>query len=453
MLGPGTDGGERRADDVLDLRDDAARLAAQIRWFNRLRAAAAAAMLIAAFLAWGFAWVEDVLPLFALSALAFTVDAGYVAWMRRRQPKAEVRALRRHVDLQIGIDLAILTALLHQSGGVTNPLVLMFLFHTFIAAFLISVRAALLVGAVSVALTFGLAFGEYSGIIPHRPLRVGLFDLTSASPLALASWLSTLALVLGLSIYFVSTIVDQLRKRDRTLVGLSRQLALSEKLASIGTLAAGVSHEINNPVGVIRTKAKVLRYRIADGDAPELLLAELDAIEKHTKRIEAITAGLLTFSRETPFELRPVSINELVEEGVDLVRVPYKTAELGLDLRLDPRGPEVAGSVNHLLQVLVNVLLNAKDASAPGTRVSVSTTCSEEDAQIRIADQGTGIDARCLGKIFDPFFTTKDVDRGTGLGLALSHGIVERHGGRIEVESRVGEGSVFTIVLPRRVEG
>ena len=339
--------------------------------------------------------------------------------------------------------------MLHFSGGVTNPLVLSYLFHTFIASFLLSLRAATLVALVSIVLMTGLAVAEVTGALPHHPLEVPVFSLESMGIRGLWIWLATIALVLGLSVYFVSTIVRQLYERDRELIGLSRQLATSEKLASIGTLAAGVSHEINNPVGVIRNKAKILRYRIEDGDPSEKLLKELDTIEKHTRRIGAITEGLLTFSREAPFERRPVRVNELVQEGADLVRVPYKTAEVGLDVRLDPSDPIVDGSANHLLQVLVNVLLNARDASPPGSRVSIVTAADETSVRIAIRDRGQGIEPANLAKIFDPFFTTKDVDKGTGLGLALSHGIVERHEGRIEVESEPGEGAEFLVVLPR----
>jgi two-component system, NtrC family, sensor kinase len=111
---------------------------------------------------------------------------------------------------------------------------------------------------------------------------------------------------------------------------------------------------------------------------------------------------------------------------------------------------EVRGSSNHLLQVLINILLNAKDASVPGSVVRMESGIEEEAFVVRITDHGSGMPAELLAKVFDPFFTTKDVDKGTGLGLAISHGIVERHRGRIEIESEVGVGTTFRVLLPMR---
>jgi signal transduction histidine kinase len=246
----------------------------------------------------------------------------------------------------------------------------------------------------------------------------------------------------------LSTVLRQVRTRDEELRRLNLQLGQSEKLASVGTLAAGVAHEINNPVGVIRNKAEILRYRIGDGDAPEALLGELDTIQKHTDRIGAITKGLLTFSKEAPFELRPLDLNRLAKEAADLVESPYHERRVNLHMRTTQWPLWVLGSENHLLQVLVNILLNARDASEPKSNVLVTVSGEEGLASLRIQDSGCGIPEEHLAKIFDPFFTTKDVDRGTGLGLAISHGIVERHQGTITVRSRVGEGTVFQVDLP-----
>lgn len=430
-------GGDQVARDLLT----------QIAWFNRLRLFAAVGVIwITAIAAHLLGALADPWPLYSLGCLIAVVDGVYMLWFVKLA-RCPARTLRRHVLVQITIDLLILTALLHFTGGATNPLVSFYIFHAFIAALVLSERVGFAVGAMSVALVSLLVVGERTGVLEHRPLRLGLMDLFVVDRLGLALLLFAFATTIGFSVYFVAQVLRRLRVGQSQLVRMGRHLALGEKLASIGTLAAGVSHEINNPVGVIRNKVQVLRYRIEDGEPKAALLSELDVVEKHAMRIGQITAGLLTFSRETPFELRPVDVAQLVREAADLVRVPFRAA--AVDLVVEP-GPHsvVEGSTNHLLQVLINILINAKDASPKGSEVRVSWRRRDECVEIAVADHGVGIPAELVPKVFDPFFTTKDVDKGTGLGLAISHGIVERHRGQIEVESVVGSGSTFRVVLP-----
>ena len=438
---------------VAPLPDEARELAgllSQVAWFNRLRLLVAASVVwLTALAAHALSIVDDAWPLYGLGALTVAVDAVYLLVFPRLQHRG-VAEVRRHVFLQIGVDLLILTALLHYTGGITNPLALCYLFHAFIAALVLSIRAAVFVAVWSLLLLVLLGFAERVGWVPHHPLGLGLIDLTAVQPLGF--WLLVLAYTatLAFSIYFVATVLGRLRRNERELVRLGRHLALSEKLASVGTLAAGVSHEINNPIGVIASKVEILRCRVQDKDTADKLLAELDVIEKHARRVAQITAGLLAFSRETPFELKPLDLKLLLREAADLVRVPFRAASV--ELAVEDRtvaAHRVDGSANHLLQVLINILLNAKDASAAGSRVEMSAAAEPREVVISIRDHGTGIRPEHLAKVFDPFFTTKDVDKGTGLGLAISHGIVERHRGRIEVESEVGRGTEFRVLLPR----
>jgi signal transduction histidine kinase len=438
---------------VLPLPDEArevATLLEQVAWFNRLRLLAAASVIwLCALATHALGIVADPWPFYACGAALLVADGVYLLAFRRLQ-RRKLAAIRRHAFLQIAVDMAILTVLLHFSGGITNPLALFFVFHAFIAALVLSVRAALVVGVASVVLLAFLGVAERSGWLMHHPMPLGLAQLDRIEPLGF--WLLLFAFVatVGFSIYFVATVLERLKANEQQLLKLGRGLALSEKLASIGTLAAGVSHEINNPIGVIANKVQILRYRLQDGDAPEKLLAELDVIDKHARRVAQITAGLLQFSREAPFELQPIDFGQLLREAADLVRVPFRHAEV--ELQCEPRplpdGVAARGSANHLLQVLINILLNAKDASTRGGRVELDCDAGGNELTLRVRDFGAGIAPEHLPKIFDPFFTTKDVDKGTGLGLAISHGIVERHGGRIEVDSELGRGTTFRIVLP-----
>jgi len=435
-------------DGPVPISPRARHLLAQVRWFNRLRFGAVGGMLVFTLAGQALEILPRPAPLYLLAGVTILLNLCYTLWLTTR---AELRfaSLRWHVDLQIGLDLLVLSALLHFSGGVANPFVLFFLFHTLLAAQLHSVRAGLCVAALSLVMVAGLGLLELEGVLIPEVTRLRLADLGQIQGLELLVWLLAFGLTLGFSVYFLSTVLRQVRSRDKELRRLNQQLGQSEKLASIGTLAAGVAHEINNPVGVIRNKAQILRYRIQDGEAAEALLVELDSIEKHTKRVGAITEGLLTFSKETPFALKRIDLNGLVREGLELVRVPFEDAEVILEADLSAAPVMVHGSSNHLLQVLVNILINARDASRPGDRVVIGTLESDGQACVSVRDQGVGIKDADRSKIFDPFFTTKDVDRGTGLGLAISHGIVEKHQGRIAVESRPEGGSTFRVLLPR----
>ena len=433
-----------------DAQEHAA-LLSQVRWFNRLRLLVAGGVIwLAALATNAFDLIADPRPLFLLAAAIVGVDGAYLAFYGRLQ-RRPLTSVRRHVYLQIAVDLVILTALLHFAGGVTNPLALFYLFHAFVAALVLSVRAAVVVAGASMLLLVLLGLSERAGWLAHHALGIGMFDLFEIEALGLWLLFFAYSTTLAISIYFVATVLSQLNSQKQELVQLGRRLAFSEKLASVGTLAAGVSHEINNPIGVIKNKVQILRYRVEDDDGKETLLAELDVVDKHTRRIAQITDGLLQFSRETPFELRELELAELVREAEDLVRVPFRQAEVELKVQLDvPVALAVEGSTNHLLQVLINILLNAKDASRQGGTVELRASLRGGDVALDIRDFGEGIEPELIEKIFDPFFTTKDVDKGTGLGLAISHGIVERHSGRIEVDSEVGHGTCFSILLPVR---
>ena len=290
-------------------------LLVQVAWFNKLRLGAAAGVIwMTALATHALEIVDDPVPLYTLGGLILVMDGFYLLRFRKLAQFSKKR-VRRHVDLQIGIDLLILTALLHFSGGITNPLVMFYMFHAFIAALLLSVTAAAVVACISFGLVAILGLMERWSLLQYHSLDIGLMDLEHESPLGLTLFLFAFASTLGTSIYFIATVLNRLRVREDELIRLSGQLAHSEKLASVGTLAAGVSHEINNPIGVIRNKVQILRYRMADGDPLEELEQELDTIEKHSLRIGAITEGLLTFSKETPFELRAIDLNAVCGGG------------------------------------------------------------------------------------------------------------------------------------------
>ena len=244
----------------------------------------------------------------------------------------------------------------------------------------------------------------------------------------------------------------------RQLSETQRQLYQSDKLASIGRLAAGVAHEINNPLTGVLTYSSYLLKR-AEGQ-PEIK-DDLEVIVRETKRCREIVRGLLDFARQSPPEKRQISINEVITHAVRIVQNQLAIHRVKLATELDPHLPLIAADVNQIQQVLINLFMNASDAigKAGGTITIVTAPAdrtwkdgpagSEARAyiQIRITDDGCGIPAQDLNKIFEPFFTTKG-QKGTGLGLAVVWGIIEKHNGQITVESDIGKGTVFTVFLP-----
>jgi two-component system NtrC family sensor kinase len=250
-----------------------------------------------------------------------------------------------------------------------------------------------------------------------------------------------------------SDMLSSFRERDRRQRAESeRQLLQSEKQAGIGRLAAGVAHEINNPLTGVLTFTHMLLRRT---DINDEIRSDLQTIARETDRVRTIVKGLLDFSRQTALEKEPTDINKMVKTTIGLVENQALIKGITLEFKPKEGLPVRRVDRNQLQSVILNMIINAFDATEPGGKVIVSTdltvsgiTRGQKGIEIAIADTGSGIPAEHLDKLFDPFFTTKEVGQGTGLGLSVSYGIIERHGGTIRVQSEVGKGSTFTIGLP-----
>jgi two-component system NtrC family sensor kinase len=242
------------------------------------------------------------------------------------------------------------------------------------------------------------------------------------------------------------TLEQKVEDRTQALRVAQAEAARGEKLASVGQLAAGIAHELNNPLTGVLTFSTLLRKKYPDG-SPEA--EDLDLVIRETRRCAAIIRRLLDFAREKSPEKRYADLNRLIEETVRLVERPANLRDIGIRMELDPALPEAWVDADLVKQVVMNMLVNAQHAIEHKGSITVRTRALPDGrAEIAIADTGCGIAAKDLPRIFDPFFTTKEVGKGTGLGLAVSHGIVQAHGGTIEVESTPGEGTTFRVLLP-----
>jgi len=252
-----------------------------------------------------------------------------------------------------------------------------------------------------------------------------------------------------LSRHFVSVgrivLVDDITER----VALEAQLAQTDKLSSIGLLAAGVAHEINTPLAVISSYAQMLSKQLR-GDAR--LGPVLDKITQQSFRAAEIANGLLNFSRTSTTEFRSTDLNQVIRDTLSLLEHQFKTAQIEIDLDLAEPLPAINGNSGKLQQVFLNLLLNAKEAMQGGGTLRVSTLVNGH-VEALITDSGSGIAPEHLKRIYDPFFTTKTTPRpgdrrGTGLGLSVSYGIIQEHAGKIHVESEVGSGTTFHLEFP-----
>jgi hypothetical protein len=225
---------------------------------------------------------------------------------------------------------------------------------------------------------------------------------------------------------------------------LEQRLVQADKLSSIGLLAAGVAHEVNTPLAVISTYAQMLAKQVANDDQKSILL---DKIAKQTFRASEIVNSLLNFSRTSTTSFGDVDLNKIVRETMSLLE--HQIQKVGVEVKMDLAGglPPVHGNAGKLQQVFLNLFLNARDAMDGGGVLSVHTWAEESGARVDVSDTGHGISPEHIQRIYDPFFTTKGSRKGTGMGLAVTYGIVQEHKGSIEVSSRQG-GTRFQLRLP-----
>lgn len=240
----------------------------------------------------------------------------------------------------------------------------------------------------------------------------------------------------------------ELKTREDALNDAQAALVQSEKMAAFGQLGAGIAHEVKNPLAGILGCAQ-LSLRKAEPGTP--LHANLELIEKETKRCKTIVENLLKFARQEKAAFDNIQVNGAIEDAIVIVAHQLGLQQVRLEKALAPDLPMVAGNVNQLQQVFINLFMNAQQAiGGPGTIHVTSRLVDAKSVEIRVRDTGPGIPVEIRKKIFEPFFTTKPNGKGTGLGLSVSFGIIKDHGGEIGIESEPGKGATFIITLPAR---
>jgi two-component system NtrC family sensor kinase len=313
--------------------------------------------------------------------------------------------------------------------------------ETFLTFSLVTLGGLLTVGLVAWRLSTGISRPIRALARASKAIAAG--DFSQRLPVESADELSSLT-------HAFNTMVRSLKERDELLKERTRlQLTRSERLASIGRLAAGVAHEINNPLTGVLTFAHILRKDAPDGSPQQ---DDIQTIIDATTRCRDIVRGLLNFARQNEPRKTLSDLNNVLREALNLVKNQASISRVRVVEELDGSLPAMVIDANQIQEVAVNILVNAIDATGEGGTVTVRTRAVEDGgggwAEFEIADTGCGIAAENLDRVFDPFFTTKPVGRGTGLGLAISYGIVTEHGGQIQVSSQVGKGTTVVVRLP-----
>jgi len=227
---------------------------------------------------------------------------------------------------------------------------------------------------------------------------------------------------------------------------LEASLIQAEKLAAVGQLAAGVAHELNNPITAVIANAQLMRIEMEEGvDQTE----SLELIESASLRAQEVVKGLLNFSRQERQEFVLLDVNTSIRQSLSLVQSQWSSANINLNLDLDETLPLVRGNPDHLQSVWLNLLINAHDAlEEDGGAISVKSSIRGEEVEVVVADTGVGIPSELIKKVFEPFFTTKEPGRGTGLGLSTTYRIIKQHGGGIDIKSQPGQGTTMIVTLP-----
>lgn len=380
----------------------------------------------------------------------------------REAPEAAALA-----NIQISIDLFLLAALLHFSGGIENPFIIFFIFHIIIASILLSPRATYVQATLGFTLITAVSFGECFGFLEHYPLA-GMWTAEAyRNPIVVGVELLVLGATLYLSVYMGTTIARQLRRREREIALLSRDLA--EKAGNLevayrkvrqtertkSQYMRKVAHELRGPLGTIKTALQVVLDGLV-GEVPERSRDLISRAERRAGELAELTKDLLVLSRaregRLATEMVPVKPDELIRTVVEELRPAAVQAGVELSVKIAADLGELQGDPAGLQQLLGNLVSNGIRYTPRGGSVEVRVRRTAHYLRIEVEDTGVGIPAEDIPRLFEDFFRSTSarerVPEGTGLGLPIVKAVAEQHGGTVSVESEPGRGARFAVDLP-----
>jgi signal transduction histidine kinase len=377
---------------------------------------------------------------------------------------------KRHLELQVFLThlsfVFICIIGIHYSGGIESPLYVLPLIFFLFASVIIPSNMAIALSTLCSVLYLLLITSEYFHFISH----INFLHGPHGQPILFSGYDQSFLVVIRISLFYLVAIVPgylagllkeqniKLELANAQLLEVQDEMIQSKKMAALGQLISGITHDIKNPLISILGFAELCIQRLKNGADKGLDIAELDDfLHKVTSSAEhciTITQSLLDFARASKQgkdSFQPMNLNQSIEEVLKIVEHQIYLQNIKIIRNFKSDLPSIRAHDNQLRQVFLNLIINAKDAMPNGGRLTIMTSLKPDDhgrVEIKFIDSGCGILQDKLDKIFDPFFTTKEKGKGTGLGLSLSYGIIKNHQGSIDVQSTESKGSMFTITLP-----
>lgn len=388
---------------------------------------------------------------FVLIALGIGLYNAYFLFLSRRGPR-DRRGAARFAGLQVVADLLALTALMHFGGGIENPFISYYLFHTIIAAVLLPWRSVMLQVVFASACMVGLAFAELSGLLPHRHieglLAVEHYDDWKFVMITLAAFVTTL----GVAALLAASLSERLHEREKELERANAELAEQDRVRSQYVMR--VAHDVAEPAGMVTSCLKVVTQGLA-GNIPEKALDMVRRAEQKSEYLGHLVRDLLSLSRikaAKKLVKAPVDLAETVEQVIEELHPRAAAKNLEVVSELPDGLPPVYGNPEALHELFNNLVTNAVKYTPVGGRVAVAAANGGEKITVHVQDNGVGIPPDALPHIFEEFYRADNVRTeatgGTGLGLCIVSQILKAHDGTIRVESQEGKGTTFSFTLP-----
>ncbi len=383
--------------------------------------------------------------LVAITAVTNVLFTAWIGWRKgRNDDEAEVRWLRKFLVGVMSLDLVLLTGLLYYSGGVANPFIVFYTVNLALAAILLPVRWAWMLTLAALA---GIAFLTWW----HKPLPDLAWPLADGGQLTLGrvGVLTAYATCAVVVTYFITQVSAELQRLESNLRIAEQKRAQSARLEALATLAAGAGHEMASPLSTIAVVANELSRHLEGADVPSTVLEDVSLIRSELDHCRSILDRMSSGNagQAVGEEMLPVSLSALVHEVTAGLRRPE---QVQVEMPVEAAGRFLTAPLQGLAQAIRGVVQNALDASPPTGVVSlrVAIDATEDAVLLRVIDQGPGMTADVLSRVGEPFFTTKEPGKGMGLGMFLTRNVIDRLGGRLELESAPGAGCTAMIFLP-----